>query len=413
MHLTHVSFTNFRNFARLDVDVPGGPIILVGGNAQGKTSLVEAIYYLATFESFQATHERQLINFHTDREGIAVARIVAEFVSSQAPMGPSLIDSGKHRIEVRIIREAGEFGEATRIRKEIILDGVKRKSGEAVGIFNAVLFLPQMLNVVEGAPDGRRRYLNLAMGQVIPKFALILSEYGQVLSQRNALLKQLGERGGDAGQLSYWNKKLANLGAQIIHTRILAIQGLERYASHIHRELTRGEEILRFLYQPSFDPLSNNHPQFSLPLNSPIDRTRISLETIQKGFLSCLEQLYNDDIGRGVTTIGPHRDELRFLTNGVDLGTFGSRGQARTAVLSLKLAEMNWMQEKTGQWPVLLLDEVLAELDSSRRSDLLERLSGVEQTLLTTTDLDLFNEYFLNHARLWHIREGHLYADNI
>jgi len=413
MHLTHISLTNFRNFARLDVDVPGGPIILVGGNAQGKTSLVEAIYYLATFVSFQATHERQLINFHTNHDGIAVARIVAEFISTQAPMKPSLVDSGKHRIEVRIIRETGEFGEATRLRKEIILDGVKRKFGEVVGKFNAVLFLPHMLNVVEGAPDERRRYLNLAMGQVIPKYAMILSEYGQALSQRNALLKQLGERGGDIDQLSYWDKQLANLGAQIIHTRILAIQGLERHASLIHRELTRGEEVLRILYQPSFDPLSNNHPQYALPLNAPIDRTRISLETIQKGFLNCLERLYNDEIERGVTTIGPHRDELRFLSNGVDLGTFGSRGQARTAVLSLKLAEMNWMKENSGQWPVLLLDEVLAELDPSRRSDLLERLSGGEQTLLTTTDLDLFNEHFLNHARLWHIREGHLCADSI
>ena len=413
MHLTHISLTNFRNFARLDVDVPGGPIILVGGNAQGKTSLVEAIYYLATFVSFQATHERQLINFHTNHDGIAVARIVAEFISTQAPMKPSLVDSGKHRIEVRIIRETGEFGEATRLRKEIILDGVKRKFGEVVGKFNAVLFLPHMLNVVEGAPDERRRYLNLAMGQVIPKYAMILSEYGQALSQRNALLKQLGERGGDIDQLSYWDKQLANLGAQIIHTRILTIQGLERHASLIHRELTRGEEVLRILYQPSFDPLSNNHPQYALPLNAPIDRTRISLETIQKGFLNCLERLYNDEIERGVTTIGPHRDELRFLSNGVDLGTFGSRGQARTAVLSLKLAEMNWMKENSGQWPVLLLDEVLAELDPSRRSDLLERLSGGEQTLLTTTDLDLFNEHFLNHARLWHIREGHLCADSI
>ena len=316
--------------------------------------------------------------------------------------------SGKHRIEVRIILEAGDFGEAARLRKEIFLDGVKRKLGEVVGTFNAVLFLPQMLNVVEGTPEERRRYLNLAMGQVISKYALILSEYSQALSQRNALLKQLGEHGGDVGQLSYWDRQLANLGAQIIHARILAVQELERHASLIHRDLTRGEEVLRISYQPAYDPLSKNHPQYTLPLDSPIDRTRVTLETIQKGFLNCLERLYNEEISRGVTTIGPHRDELRFLSNGVDLGTFGSRGQSRTAVLSLKLAEVEWMKEKTGQWPVLLLDEVLAELDPIRRSDLLNRLSDSEQTLLTTTDLDLFNAHFLDHARLWRIQEGRL-----
>jgi len=121
-----------------------------------------------------------------------------------------------------------------------------------------------------------------------------------------------------------------------------------------------------------------------------------------------LTRLHREEIARGVTTIGPHRDELRFLGNGIDLGTYGSRGQARTAVLSLKLAEVIWMREKTGEWPVLLLDEVLAELDTERRADLLARLAESEQTMLTTTDLDLFSEGFVDRAKLWHIHAGRL-----
>ncbi|HEX7973124.1 MAG TPA: AAA family ATPase, partial [Anaerolineales bacterium] len=167
MHLTHLSLTNFRNFTRLDLDVPTGPVLLVGGNAQGKTSLLESIYFLATFVSFHATSDRQLINFLASREPLAVARIVADFNRSENGPLPSV----SHRMEVRIIQEANGFNGAPRLRKEVLLDGVKRKINEAVGEFNAVLFLPHMLRVVEGAPEERRRYLNLALAQVLPRYA--------------------------------------------------------------------------------------------------------------------------------------------------------------------------------------------------------------------------------------------------
>lgn len=134
----------------------------------------------------------------------------------------------------------------------------------------------------------------------------------------------------------------------------------------------------------------------------------MSLEKIHQGFLADLARLRSEEIARGVTTIGPHRDEMRFLGNGIDLGDFGSRGQARTAVLSMKLAEVAWMKGRTGRWPVLLLDEVLAELDPARRKDLLDRLASSEQALLTTTDLDLFHDEFVNRASLWQIQGGRL-----
>jgi DNA replication and repair protein RecF len=290
----------------------------------------------------------------------------------------------------------------------MLLDGLKCKTSQVIGQFNAVLFLPQMLRVIEGAPDDRRRYLNLALAQVISGYAEALSEYGRSLTQRNALLKQLGERGGDAAQLNFWDEKLATAGAHLIRTRIQAVQELERLAARLHSELTRGNEVLRLAYQPAYDPLPPPPRQYSLPMDALVDRSGISLEQIRQGFLAGLVRLHSEEIARGVTTIGPHRDELRFLSNGIDLGIYGSRGQVRTAMLALKLAEVAWMQAKTGEWPVLLLDEVLAELDLQRRSDLLARLSQCEQALLTTTDLDLFSPDFIQPAKLWNVQGGRI-----
>jgi len=395
VHLNRLSLTNFRNFTRLDIDVPRGAILLIGGNAQGKTSLLEAVYFLATFTSFHASNERQLINFIAAREPLAVARIVADF-TREAP----------HRMEVRIIHEPNGGNGVYRLRKEVLFDGVKRKLNEAVGLFNAVLFLPQMLRVIEGAPEERRRYLNLALAQTLPAYPGALADYTRALTQRNALLKQLFERGGDTEQLEFWDEQLASSGAELIHARSQAIQELERVGARIHSELTRGGEVMRLLYQPAYDPMPSPRGQFSLPFDTPVDRSRIPLEQIRQGFLENLRALRPEEVARGVTTTGPHRDELRFISNGIDLGTYGSRGQARTAMLSLKLAEVAWMKEKTGFWPVLLLDEVLAELDIERRADLLLRLAQSEQSLLTTTDLDFFTEEFVRQANVWKINAG-------
>jgi DNA replication and repair protein RecF len=408
MHLTHLSLTNFRNFTRLDVDIPRGPLLLVGDNAQGKTSLLEAVYFLATFVSFHATSDRELINFLAGREPLAVARIVADFQRKHTGNSLRVDNESAHRMEVRIIQERNGYNTTPRIRKEVLLDGIKQKASETIGIFNSVLFLPHMLRIVEGAPEDRRRYLNLAMAQVLPRYAPALSIYNRTLSQRNALLKQLNERGSDPQQLAYWDEQLATSGAQLIAARIQTIHELEHLAARIHSELTRGKEILRLDYQPAYDPLPKRPQQYALPLDAPVDRSNLPVDKIRGGFIECLTRLHKEEIARGVTTIGPHRDELRFLGNGIDLGTYGSRGQARTAVLALKLAEVVWMREKTGEWPVLLLDEVLAELDTERRADLLSRLAESEQTMLTTTDLDLFSDNFVSRATLWYIRAGRL-----
>ncbi|HKY55103.1 MAG TPA: DNA replication/repair protein RecF [Anaerolineales bacterium] len=397
MFLKHLSLTNFRSFARLDIDLPTRVVLLTGANAQGKTSVLEAIYFLAAFTSFQTHADRQLINFNEARKGsLAVARLVADYQRGRS----------KHRLEARLILEPMGVLNGQRLRKEILLDGVKRPVHEIIGHFNAVVFVPQMSQIIEGAPDERRRYLNLALAQSTPVYARALSEYNQALTQRNALLKALGDRGGSNDQLEVWDEALTRLGAQIILWRIEAVQQIERLAARVHHELTHGSEILRLSYEPAFDPLPKPDRQLGLKMEMVIDRSGLKLNEIQDGFRERLRELRGEEIARGVTTIGPHRDELRFLANDIDLGHYGSRGQIRTALLALKLAEVNWMKERTGEWPVILLDEVMAELDVQRRADLLKYVGESEQVLFTTTDLNLFAHDFVEKAEVWRVESG-------
>ena len=397
MFLRHLSLTNFRNFTRLDLDIPPRVVVLVGANAQGKTSILEAVYFLAAFTSFQTHADRQIVNFHEARNNsLTVTRLIADYQRGRS----------KHRLEARLILEPMGVVNGQRLRKEVLLDGVKRHANEVIGHFNAVLFVPQMSQIIEGAPDDRRRYLNLALAQSTPAYARVLSDYNQALTQRNALLKMLGERGGSGDQLEVWDDTLARLGSQIILWRIEAVQQIERLASRVHSQLTRGSEILRLSYDPAFDPLPKPSGQLGLKLPTIMDRSGLGLQEIQTGFRERLNALRSDEIARGVTTIGPHRDELRFLANDIDLGYYGSRGQIRTTLLALKLAEVNWMKERTGEWPVILLDEVMAELDSQRRADLLKYTGESEQVLFTTTDLKLFTTEFLDEAVTWRVENG-------
>jgi DNA replication and repair protein RecF len=400
MYLQHLSLTNFRNFARLDIDLPRRILLLVGSNAQGKTSLLEAIYYLASFASFQTHTDRQLVNFVEAKNSLAVARLVGEYERKDR----------KHHIEVRLILEpTGATGQ--RLRKEVLLDGVKRPLHEVVGHFNAVMFVPQMSQIIEGGPHERRHYLNLALAQAVPAYAGVLNEYNQALGQRNALLKALSDSGGDARELDIWDEALARFGAQILSWRIEAVQQLERPAARVHHELTHGKEVLRLNFQPAYDPLPNPAGQMGMRLTTEIDRSSLKLEEIRAGFLARLKQVRPEEIARGITTVGPHRDELRFLANGVDLGEYGSRGQVRTALLAIKLAEVNWMKERTGEWPVILLDEVMAELDLQRRVDLLNYTGEGEQVLFTATDAKMFPEEFVEKAEAWRVEAGSVWKD--
>lgn len=393
MRVRHISLTNFRLYARLESPLPAGPLILVGANAQGKTSLLEALYYLATAQSHHATSDRQLIHFLALDEAQPFARIVAEAATRSEIL----------RIEIRLILDSAVEG---RLRKEVLINGARKRVTDLAGRLNVVLFLPQDMAVVEGAPAERRRYLDLALAQVDAAYHFALGEYAKVLSQRNALLKQLQERGGDPDQLDFWDGKLCELAGVLMAARIAALAELEALASPLHRDLTAGRDGLRLAYHPAFDPVRAPDGQLGLPLQVPVHQVGLSAADIEARLREKLRASRADEIARGATLYGPHRDELRFVANGVDLGTYGSRGQARTAVLALKLAETAWMRARSGEWPVLLLDEVLAELDANRRRDLLQRLEGAEQCVMTTTDLNLFPDDFRRQATVWRIQDG-------
>lgn len=395
MFLTSLSLTNFRLFNRLEVDIPRHLLLIAGDNAQGKTSFLEGIHYLSTLDSPQVQSDRQLINFLALKDEIPVSRLVAGYQRSD----------GSHKIEIRLILEPGHNGNG-RMRKEILIDGIKRPQAEVFGQIYSVLFLPQMMKILEGGPEERRRFLDNALSQAFTGYARQLSEYSQAISQRNALLKQIAERGGNAEQLNYWDDAIAMSGAMIIHTRINAIQELESLAGDEYKKLTREKELIRLVYLPAYNPFPAEERQFAFDLKTPTRMSKTTVEEIHQGFKKKLMELRNEEIARGVTTIGPHRDDLRILGNGIDLGIYGSRGQTRSALMALKLAELDWLREKTGEWPVLLLDETLAELDHQRRVDLLNTLKDCDQAILTTTDLHLFSPEFTRNCTVWHMSGG-------
>ena len=399
MFLTSLSLSNFRLFSRLELELPRKISIIVGENAQGKTSILEAIFFFAALNSLLAQNDRQLIHFSTLKEERPVARLVAGFQRAD----------GGHHMEIRLILEPGANG-VGRMRKEILLDGIKRTQSSSSGQFLAVVFLPQMMRILEGSPEERRRFMDGALSQAYRGYAKVFNEYVQVLAQRNALLKQLAERGGDADQLNYWDEALTQHGASIIHTRISALEEINLLATNEYRQLSHQSDHLQIIYQPSCDPLDDADGQKGLKLDFPIDRRQISVDEIKQVFQKKLLQLRREEITRGVTVIGPHRDELRALGNGVDLSAYGSRGQIRSAVLALKLAELKWLKEKRDEWPVLLLDETMAELDVQHRNDLISVLGGCDQAILTTTDLHLFPSDFITKCSVWQVRTGQVTA---
>jgi DNA replication and repair protein RecF len=397
MLLEHLSLTNVRNFIRLETEVLPGATLIVGANAQGKTSLLEAVYYLARASSPHVQSDRQLVNFLALREPEPFARMVAEFRRADRPQ----------RVEIRLILEPGNDFTEPHLHREVLLNGVRRRVSDLAGGLHAVLFLPQDLRVLEGPPSERRQHLDSSLAQADAAYAEALSEYGKVLAQRNALLRQLGEQGNQTSQLSFWDEELAEHGANLIRGRALALAEQDRLAAPIHHDLTRGRETLHLEYMPSYDPLPPS-TQLGLPLQAAPDRTVISRQTIRDGLLRALEDRRPEDLARGSTSLGPHRDDFRFTSNGIDLRAYGSRGQNRTAMLALKLAEVEWLHQRTSEWPVLLLDEVLAELDGERRQDLLQRVTALPQAMVTTADPEMFDGEFRRRATVWEVSAGAL-----
>ena len=395
MVIHHLSLSGFRFFQRLEISFPSHINIIAGQNAQGKTSVLEAIHFLSLLTSPIAGHDREMINFNNLNETIPVGRVSADVTRKEK----------KHHIEARLILEKNGNGNA-RLRKEVLVDGAKRKLLDTVGYFNSVLFLPQMTRIIEDGPDERRKYLDRTLSQANPRYVHALSVFNQAIVRRNALLKQIAEQGGTTDQLVYWDELLAEHGALIISLRAQAVAEIHVGIQTRHSNLTDGQELFDLCYLPSLrlPGFENAAPEKQIGTISPL--AGLAVEEIRSLYLDQLRLLRSEEVRRGVTTIGPHRDDLRFSANGVDLGIFGSRGQIRTAVMALKLAEVHWLEQKTGETPVLLLDETLAELDHQRRKDLLTELAANSQSIMTTTDLDLFQPDFIAQCAVRHLQNG-------
>lgn len=400
MHLKHLALTHFRNYARLELDLPARVSLFSGGNAQGKTNLLEAIYYLATTKSLRASSDRQLINWAADREVIPYARLEALFTRA----------GQDHTIEMTLVKEPQSDGDrvATTFRRQIRLDGVLRRAFDAVGTLNVVLFMPEDISLVAGSPAQRRRYLDITLCQIDRVYCRSLSRYNRVVRQRNALLRQICASHADANQLDYWDEQLSNLGAYVLWRRLWATRELARHAGKIHLGLTGGQERLQLRYHGSVTGQvpygASGLPDEEEMGASEDDAMHVS--GLAASFLAALRAARAEEIARAVTVLGPHRDDLRFLLNDRDATIFASRGQQRTLVLALKLGEVELMRGQTGEMPILLLDDVISELDQHRAQFLLQNLGHTHQVLITTTNKDYFATDFLASAVLWVIHDG-------
>ena len=357
-------------------------MVLLGDNAQGKTNLLEAIYYLATSRSPYTSADRELINWLSlEQEPLPYTRLVGRVARGDNSMV----------VEITISQQA-ENG--SRYQKQVRLNSVNKRAMDLLGHLNVVLFVPEDVNLVPGSPSLRRRYLDVMLCQIDPHYCRTLAGYNQVVTQRNALLRDLGERGGDPAQLAFWNERLVEHGTHLITRRREAIAALDELAQAIHSRLTDGSERLRLRYVPSVD------------LG---EQEGLAMAGIQAAYQAQLQSLRQRETAAGMTLAGPHRDEMRFMIDDVDAGVYGSRGQQRTAVLALKLAEVELMHHETGDYPVLLLDDVLSELDAHRRRLLLQRVDdGQQQAIITVTDLQALPPAFLEGCRLWRVEMGRL-----
>ncbi|MFQ5925787.1 MAG: DNA replication/repair protein RecF, partial [Dehalococcoidia bacterium] len=359
---------NFRNYERLELDLPKNLMVLRGDNAQGKTNLLEAIYLLATAKSHRAVTERELINWSTPREGMPVARLLAQ------------VERGRGRVQVEIAIR-GISADTEHAQKRIRINGIPRRAIDLVGQVNEVLFSSQDIELIGGAPSLRRRHLDLTHCQIDPRYLRSLQRYNKVLLQRNHLLRSIQERRAEASQLDFWDRELVENGSYLMVQRQLMVAELNDLVQPIHHQLTGGKEVLKIGYIPSVG---------------------------EGDFMDRLIEVRGREIAQGVTLVGPHRDDLQFSVNGIDMNVFASRGQERTIALSLKLAEARFLHSKIGEHPILLLDDMLSELDSTRRHQLLESISSYEQVVITATDLDRFAPEFLAQAALFQVSEGRI-----
>lgn len=342
MKIKKLTLTNFRNYNNQSVELKDGLNVIKGKNAQGKTNLLESVFLCAIGRSPRTSKDRDLIKWD------------ATFAKVDIETNRQIGDS---QIELYLFKDQNK---AIKINKI----GIK-KIGQLLGTFNAIYFSPDELKLIKESPDERRKFMDIDLCQFDRNYFYELGNYNKVLQQRNKLLKTPNQS-VLKDTISIWNEQLATAGAKIVLSRLALIEKLKVHACNIHKNLTSDQEELKLTYQGY--TADNEHD------------LRILL-------LKKYEESLEKDMHLGYTTVGPHRDDIKIESNGIDLRSFGSQGQQRTGALSLKLAELEVFKESIGEYPVLLLDDVLSELDMTRQSKLLGYVKDI-QTLITCTDFD-------------------------
>lgn len=391
MYLHHLSLRDFRNYRRQEMALAPTTMLFYGPNAAGKTSLLEAIFYLATTRSPRLSSDWELVRWDAVGEaGVPpFARIAADVERRIGPV----------RLEVLVQRRIDDDGQPINGAQKLVrIDKRPARAIDLIGQLRVVLFTPADLTLVDGPPAERRRYLDITLSQLDPHYVRTLAYYQKILLQRNSLLRAWREqrrplRNLDA-ELAYWDQELASAGGYLLAERLRAVVELSALAGPLYRAISGSEQELDIEYVAS------------CPLDTARDASNLA-ERLRLAFASQRA----DEVARGQTLCGPHRDDLVFRVAGIDLGRYGSRGQQRSIALALKIGEAELMRQRSGDTPVLLLDDVLSELDAQRRAHLLALIRRPDQqTLLTATDLSDFSADFLAAARRFRVEDGQVFA---
>lgn len=368
MHIEQLKLRNYRNYKQLDISFENKTNVIIGANAQGKTNLMEAIYVLAFTRSYRTPREKELIKWKED-----FAKIEGKIVKKNRNFPLEIIISNK-----------GKKAKLNHLEQ--------RRLSDYVGAFNVVMFAPEDLTLVKGPPQIRRRFIDMELGQIQPSYLYHLSQYQKVLRQRNHLLKQFQRKQEqDKTLLKVITEQLVEHAATILERRFYFLKLLRKWAIPIHFQISQKLEQLNIMYDPTIE------------VSEDVNKGKIE-DIYFKKFI----EIQENEIERGITLVGPHRDDLTFQINNRNVQTYGSQGQQRTTALSLKLAEIELIFNEVGSHPVLLLDDVLSELDDYRQSHLLSTIQGRVQTFVSTTSVDGIHHETLNKADLFKVNKGEI-----
>lgn len=355
MYIKSIALNNFRNYTSQSVELSKNLNVIIGKNAQGKTNLLEAIFLCAIGKSPRTNKDKDLINWEKN-----FAKITLNVAKNE----------GNHVIDLYLFNNQN---------KAIKIDKIPiKKIGQLLGTFNAVYFSPDELKLIKESPEERRRFMDIDLCQFDKMYFYNLNKYNQILQQRNKLLKSTDEK-SLKDTLPIWDEQLSTYGAKIILSRVKLIESIKLHAKKIHAYLTNNQENLELEYAGFVAD---------------------SEEDLKNLLLDKLSSAIEKDIRLGFTSVGPHRDDIKITSNGIDLRSFGSQGQQRTASLTLKLSELEFFKSSIHEYPVLLLDDVLSELDENRQTKLLKYVKNI-QTIITCTDFD----YNIPHVK-YYIENG-------